>query len=177
MKIQTLTLSITLLTATSGAWSVQIVECEDDFGNRTFESACPPGTKQISQKKYDTGLPTAGEEPREGVVSAVLYIVSECENCNEVREYLTMRKVSISEKNVQDNVALQNELKQRAGQLRVPVTVIGEKVIIGYNRAQLAEALAAAGYAEEEGAGSGAEGEQTGEVAGAGAETEAATQP
>ena len=46
---------------------------------------------------------------------------------------------------------LQLELKTKiGGDLRVPVLLIGEKVVLGYDRAGLTSALKDAGYASEE---------------------------
>lgn len=157
MKFQPLALYIALLTLSSGAWAVQVVQCEDDSGNRTFESACPPGTKQVGEKNYGTNAPATAESQAE--LSAVLYVIPDCDVCTQVREYLTFRQVSVSEKNVRDDVTLQNELKERAGHLRVPVTIIGDTVVTGYKREELAGALAALGYVEEGAAGA-AEGEE-----------------
>lgn len=137
------------------AAAVKVVECEDEQGNRTFESTCPPGTTLIEEKKIPTGESTPvtaeAEEKAATTLSGtpVLYYIPECEPCDEVREFFQLRQIAITEKNVNDDIEVQNELKELRGSLKVPATVIGEKVITGYNRSELIEALESAGNSEQ----------------------------
>lgn len=133
--------------------AVNIVQCEDEQGNKTFEKVCPPGTKQVNQMRVATGgaagSAETGNQGAAGDISATLYSVPECDSCDGVREYLRDRNIPITEKNVFDSIDLQNEMKEVSGKQSVPVVVIGDKVLIGYNRTELKAALAAAGYEEK----------------------------
>jgi glutaredoxin len=137
--------------------AVKVVECEDEQGNRSFQSACPPGSILVDEKKIPTGdippppLVRKSETDESGGanINATLYYIPECGPCDEVREFFQLRQVSITEKNVNENIEVQNELKELRGSLKVPATVIGEKVITGYNRSELIAALEAAGYKEK----------------------------
>src|SRR5690606_32029312 len=113
---------------------------------------CPPGTKPVDHRQYSThtSAPAAPQKP------IVLYLVPNCDSCDQVREFLAVRDIHPIEKNVASNAALQEELKELAGDLRVPVTVIGDRVLGGYDRSELLDALSEGGYApaptgEEEG--------------------------
>ncbi|MBF8270533.1 MAG: glutaredoxin [Gammaproteobacteria bacterium] len=130
--------------------AVNIVECEDEQGNKTFQSACPPGTKQVNEKRVATGTatPTTAGQGSGTNLSATLYYSPNCESCEVVKEYLRNRNIQINEKNVYDNLDLQKELTDLTGKQTVPVTVIGDKVLIGYSRADLSAALATIGYTE-----------------------------
>ena len=130
--------------------AVSIYECEDDDGNRTYEEHCPPGTSPVQEKKFYTGSSSAPASATD--ISATLYSVPDCEPCAEIRDFLTARDVLLTEKNVNDNLDLQTELKDVAGELTVPITVIGEAVIKGYDRAALTNALTAVGYVDPEAA-------------------------
>jgi len=55
-------------------------------------------------------------------------------------------KVTGHGKNVADDVNLQNELKDLAGELQVPVLLVGSKVLTGYNRTALLQALTESGH-------------------------------
>ena len=130
--------------------AVQVYECEDANGNRTFQDRCPPGTTQVEKKDIHTGTGTAGNEAASKIGTMTLYVVPNCDSCEQVKEFLAVRHLSVEEKNVNDNVDLQNELKEKAGDLRVPTLLIGDQVITGYNRTSLLAALKQAGYKEEE---------------------------
>ncbi len=126
------------------AAAVTIYECEDDKGQRTFESACPPGTKAVKQKDYDA---SGGGEAIPGELPTVtLYLVPECETCVQTRDFLEAKKIPYTTKDVKTDFALQEELKQRSGELRAPTVLIGDKAVVGFNRAGLTAALQAAGH-------------------------------
>lgn len=156
-------LTLILALSATPAWAASIYQCEDSKGNRSFEAHCPPGTKPVDQKTYNTEGGGEAESPRAAVT---IYLVPNCDTCDQVKEFLSIRNIRPIEKDVAGNVRLQEELKAKAGDLRVPVTVIGNAVINGYNRSEMLEALAAAGYGEDGGdstAATGAEGEGTDE--------------
>jgi glutaredoxin len=140
---------ISLYFFTNLSSAVDIIECEDEQGNKTFAQQCPPGSKAVNRRSYSTV--TADAAATGTSVSATLYVVPACDTCDQVREFLDIRKISVTEKDISKDVELQNELKEKTGgDLRVPVVLIGDKVLSGYNRASLQEALAAAGYQEPE---------------------------
>jgi glutaredoxin len=153
-----LSLAILSLVCMQISAAVKVVECEDEQGNRSFQSACPPGSILVDEKKIPTGdkpppplvrKSETDDEAGSANINATLYYIPECGPCDEVREFFQLRQVSFTEKDVNENIEVQNELKELRGSLKVPATVIGEKVITGYNRSELIAALEAAGYKEK----------------------------
>ena len=129
------------------ASAVTIVECVDSRGERSFQAACPPGTTQVDQRQIRTGEDTAPAANAEApVITATLYVVPNCDPCEDVRDFLQSRNVSVTVKDASTEQAVQEELKKVNGTLKVPVTVIGGKVLAGYSRSGLLEALEAEGY-------------------------------
>ena len=130
-----------------GLAAVDIVECENEEGDRSFQKTCPPGSMQIGSKKINTGE-TRKTENTNSTINATMYMVPDCEACEETREYLNSMNIPIKEINVDGDAQLQKELAELTGSLKVPATIIGEEVITGYSRTKLKEALASAGYEE-----------------------------
>lgn len=142
---QAWTLSIVVLFSMNLNAAVNVVECEDEAGNHTFQKVCPPESKQIGEKKLSTG--EYGDSTSSNAnIHATLYVIPDCEACDEVREFLGARKISVTEKNVNDSIELQTELTNLTGALKVPTTVIGDEVLTGYSRSKFISALEAAGY-------------------------------
>ncbi len=127
---------------------VDIVECKDSQGGRGFYKICPPGFEQINKKRVQTGASKTSSANQD--ISATLYRIPECDACDEVKEFLNARGISVTSKNVDKNVALQSELLEFSSELTVPVTIIGEEMISGYNRTKLLSVLKAAGYTEDD---------------------------
>lgn len=141
---------LTLFLCAGTARAVAVYECEDANGNRTFQDRCPPGTKQVEKKDIHVGTGSTGKSAASSIGPLTLYVVPDCDSCEQVKEFLAVRHLSVVEKNVNDNVDLQNELKEKAGDLRVPTLLVGDQVITGYNRTSLLAALKQAGYKEPE---------------------------
>lgn len=135
-----------LITFNTGA-AVKIVECLDAEGNRSFQKTCPPGSTEVSAKSFRTGS-SGGENKVD--IRATLYLIPDCESCEQVKEFLRARDVSITVKDVDGNLELQNELTDIAGGLKVPTTILGDEVLTGYSRGSFLEALEKAGYKEDE---------------------------
>jgi glutaredoxin-like protein NrdH len=57
-----------------------------------------------------------------------------------VKEYLSREQVSFEDRDITSDPSAISEL-QKLGFMTTPVTVIGEKVIVGFDRQKLSEAL------------------------------------
>ena len=140
-------LTITLLTFTFSIKSfaaVKIVECEDKDGNKSFQKTCPPGYSQVNERKVNIGGSKDKIEYTSDFKvkkSATLYVIPDCDTCDEVREYLNDNEVSVTEIDVSTDRDIQTQLEEIAGSLRVPVTIIDEKIIHGYKRSEFKAVL------------------------------------
>ena len=145
-------LAIPLCFLFTGAYAVTIYECVDEVGNSTFQQRCPPGTSPTNEKNIATGTgskkkPAADEAKPD--VATTLYVMSNCEACDVVQGLLVKYGANFNEVNVGTDVDLQIQLKEKIGaegSLTLPTTIIGEEVIIGYNRQKLISTLESVGY-------------------------------
>lgn len=137
-----LTLLILLLPIASNIYAVKIYECEDEQGQKTFEAHCPPGTTLLQEKNF------AGQR-KQAVVIPIVYIIPDCPACAAVSKFFQSHNISIEQKNIKDNIELQNALKQKTGNLKVPTVIIGETIITDYDEDRLTSALTEAGFPEK----------------------------
>lgn len=77
-------------------------------------------------------------------MDVIVYTTSTCPYCSSVKQYLASRGVSFVERNVERDPEAAAEMVRLSGQQGVPVTRIGDEVIVGYDRPRLDEALARA---------------------------------
>jgi len=137
-------------TYTSAA--VKVVECKDAEGNIFFSKTCPPGSEVLDEKKIATGSKAAQENVtskapiRTSSISGTMYMIPSCSPCDGVRELFKANSIPLTEKNVEGNIDLQTELTELNGSLNVPITVIGDRKLSGYNRSELISALKDAGW-------------------------------
>ena len=143
-------ITITLCFLFSGANAVTVYECVDEAGNSTFQDRCPPGTTPANEKKISTGNKEKSTDDEEKPdVATTLYVMSNCEACDVVNGLLTKYGVNFNEVNVEADIELQIQLKEKISaeaSLTLPTTIIGETVIIGYQRQDLITALEATGH-------------------------------
>lgn len=128
--------------------AVKVVECEDAQGGKSFQKSCPPGSTQVGSKKISTG--SSGSDSDNSNIKATLYFIPDCDTCDEVREFLNTNGVSFEEKNANETVEIQEELTKISGGLKIPTTIIGTEVVVGYRRSEFEDALAKAKDAEPE---------------------------
>ncbi len=121
----------------------------DNDGSVTYQDKPPPGEATVMPGDPDTTSATADADATQqsGENQPVtLFSVPVCESCDLVRMILDQNKVPFDEKNVEGNVAAQKELEETAGQLTVPVLVIGDKAITGFSISEIHQQLVSAGY-------------------------------
>ncbi len=141
---------LALVLSVPPAAALTVAKCLDPSGTVTYMDKCPPG----STKEGDYRILGIGgiDEPTLEEISAqnpiVLYTVPDCDACDLVRNTLDTRNLPYTEKDVQDNAEMQDELKAVSGGLTVPAMLIGTSVSTGYNRSAIDNQLEQAGYPE-----------------------------
>ena len=74
-------------------------------------------------------------------MKAILYTAPGCPFCVIVKNFLVSTKISVKEIDVSKNAKLREQMVKKSGQENVPVTEIGNEVIVGFNLKKLKEAL------------------------------------
>lgn len=72
-----------------------------------------------------------------------VFTTSTCAYCKMVKQYLTLKGKEFKEVNLNDNPEIHQQLIEKTGAMTVPQTQIGDRIVVGWNRSALAEALAA----------------------------------
>ena len=127
----------------------------DREGNVSYHDQPPPdGAQYKVEERILRSEKQAAPKPVDDTDIAaktpvVMYSVPKCLSCDMARAYLQRRKVPFTEKNVEGNRVLIEELKKKAGSLSVPTLLVGEKVMQGFLESLLAGELDAAGYPPE----------------------------
>ncbi|WP_019121495.1 glutaredoxin family protein [Brevibacillus massiliensis] len=75
------------------------------------------------------------------MAQAIVYSSTNCNFCKQLKTYLTEQNISFEERNIDENPAYHEELS-RLGIMSVPLTLIGEKQILGFNPNRIKKALA-----------------------------------
>jgi glutaredoxin len=126
----------------------------DREGNVSYHDYPPPDESKYKVeerlvKGEKTPAKKAEKESDEPRPPVVLYTVPKCLSCDMARSYFQRRKVPFTEKNVEGNRLLLEELRKKTGSLSVPTILVGEKAMQGFLESLLAGELDAAGYPPE----------------------------
>jgi glutaredoxin 3 len=70
-----------------------------------------------------------------------IYTMSWCPHCNALKEYLENKKLDFKNIDVEEDEASANEIIERTGQAGFPVVCIDDKILIGFNKNKLEDAL------------------------------------
>ena len=127
-------------------FATDIYECLDAQGNRTYQQlSCPEGSTLVRRKLSSS---SRSDSTSNSNITATLYSIPDCASCEDIRDFFRLRGINLVDNDVSEDIKLQNELKELIGKLSVPVVVIGDATIVGYERDQLLSALSNAGYVE-----------------------------
>lgn len=70
-----------------------------------------------------------------------IYTTPTCHFCHMAKEFFNEHKIEYTEKDVAKNIEARKEMIGKTEQLGVPVIDIGGKIIIGFDRNALSDAL------------------------------------
>lgn len=120
-------------------------------GEIIYSDQPPPATiKSVEEKRVvlssiQTSLPYSIQHAvKRNPIS--LYVTNCGEFCDKSREYLKKRGLPFSEKNPQQGADMESFKKASSGAMEVPLLVVGQQTVKGFDAVQYDAALSAAGY-------------------------------
>ena len=72
----------------------------------------------------------------------VIYSTPTCHFCHAAKEFFTENNVPFTDHNVQEDLTARQEMITKSGQMGVPVIMIGDDMVIGFDENTLREKLA-----------------------------------
>ncbi len=72
----------------------------------------------------------------------VIYSTPTCPYCKRAKEYLSRKGISYTDIDVAQDKEKAKEMTQKSGQMSVPVIIIDDKIVVGFNQVQLDKLLA-----------------------------------
>ncbi len=75
------------------------------------------------------------------MAEVTVYGTSTCPWCKKVKDFLTEKKVEFTDHDVSSDEKAQKEMIDKSGQMGVPVIVIKDKVIVGFDAEVIEKAL------------------------------------
>jgi len=73
--------------------------------------------------------------------TVVIYSTPTCHFCHAAKEFFGKHHVEYTDYNVAEDAEKREEMVQKTGQMGVPVIVIGEEVVVGFDEARLRDLL------------------------------------
>lgn len=70
-----------------------------------------------------------------------IYSTPSCTYCKSAKEFFAENNVAFQEYNVADDMVRRQEMIERSGQMGVPVIIIDQNIVVGYNKTKLTELL------------------------------------
>ena len=70
-----------------------------------------------------------------------IYSTPTCHYCNLAKEYFDANKVKYDSFDVASNMEKRREMMEKSGQLGVPVILVGDEIVVGFDKERLAQLL------------------------------------
>jgi len=74
--------------------------------------------------------------------NVTIYSTPTCHFCHLAKDYFTANGVVFTEYNVATDLEKRKEMLEKSGQMGVPVIIIGEEIIVGFDQSKIAQLLA-----------------------------------
>lgn len=71
----------------------------------------------------------------------IIYSTPTCHFCQMAKEFFKEKGIAYTEYNVLADLEKRKEMVERSGQLGVPVIVIGDKTVVGFDRMEISNLL------------------------------------
>lgn len=71
----------------------------------------------------------------------IIYSTPTCPYCKMAKQFFTDNNVTFSDFDVSNDMAKQQEMISKSGQLAVPVIDVGGEIVVGFNEPKLRELL------------------------------------
>ena len=71
----------------------------------------------------------------------VIYSTPTCPYCKRAKEYLSRKGISYTDIDVAQDKEKAKEMTQKSGQMSVPVIIIDDEIVVGFNQALLDKLL------------------------------------
>jgi len=73
--------------------------------------------------------------------NVVIYSTPTCHFCHAAKEFFKANNVAYSEHDVASDVEKRREMIEKSGQMGVPVIIIGDELIIGFDKPKISQLL------------------------------------
>ncbi len=70
-----------------------------------------------------------------------IYSTPTCHFCHMAKDYFTENKVAFTDYDVAHDLGKRQEMIQKSGQMGVPVILIGDEIVVGFDKEKLASSL------------------------------------
>ncbi|MFC2018344.1 glutaredoxin family protein [Chloroflexota bacterium] len=74
--------------------------------------------------------------------NVVIYSTPTCPYCKRAKEYLDQKKIAYTNYNVAEDRAKAQEMIDKSGQMGVPVIIIDDEIVVGFNQSEVDKLLA-----------------------------------
>jgi glutaredoxin-like YruB-family protein len=75
------------------------------------------------------------------MANVVIYSTPSCHFCQSAKEFLSERGVEYTEHDVAEDTQKRQEMVEKTGQMGVPVIVVDDQVMVGFDESKLSELL------------------------------------
>lgn len=70
-----------------------------------------------------------------------IYSTPTCHFCHAAKEFLNEKNIAFTDHNVAEDMEKRQEMMQKTGQMGVPVIMVGDEIMVGFDQNHLSQLL------------------------------------
>jgi glutaredoxin-like YruB-family protein len=74
--------------------------------------------------------------------NVTIYSTPSCHFCHAAKDFFTANSIAFTDNNVAEDLTKRQEMIQKSGQMGVPVILVDDQIVVGFNEPKLRELLA-----------------------------------
>lgn len=75
------------------------------------------------------------------MTQVIIYSTPTCPFCHQAKEYFEEKNIQFTDYNVADDQKKAEEMVEKSGQMGVPVILIGDEVVVGFDKERIDDLL------------------------------------
>ena len=123
------------------AWEAPVLPLNYDRIQENIPLLCLLDKYDIMERLENNFNPVGNSTESNIMQNVTIYSTPTCHFCHMAKDFFKEKNIAYTEYNVASNIEKRKEMVEKSGQMGVPVIIIGDELIVGFDRPKISQLL------------------------------------